>query len=217
HDWAEGWKQYFKPLKIGRRLWIVPTWETTFEPPRGSLVLLCDPGMAFGTGQHATTSLCLKAIELFADTWVPADKARAQVLDFGCGTGILGIAAAKLGFGRVVGIDNDPLAVQATDDNIRLNGVADRMAASDAAVGDVGETFDLVVANILAVTLNELADLVLRRVKPGGTLVLSGILATQADEVIRTYERAAGRAALPFRFEGRWTHGEWVALRFHAS
>lgn len=216
-DWAERWKQYFKPLKIGRRLWIVPSWDKQFTPPTGSVSMILDPGMAFGTGQHATTALCLKAIELYADGMNPAQRQAASLVDVGCGTAVLAIGAAKLGIGSVLAIDNDPEAVEAAAENVRTNHVERVIKVTDQPLSSLGanEKFSFIVANILAHTLIEMRTELLSRLQPGATLVLSGILATQADEVIPAYVRMAHKLGLQgFEHVLRWTHGEWVALRF---
>jgi ribosomal protein L11 methyltransferase len=213
-DWAQRWKQYFKPVKVGRRMWIVPSWETKFESPTGSIVLNLDPGTAFGTGQHATTALCIKATELFVDTRPKDKKAAARVLDVGCGTGILGLAAAKLGVAHVLAIDNDPQAVEAAAANAATNGVMGVMKVEALPLGEVAGTFDLIVANILAPVLIDMAPALLRRMAPRGTLVLSGILLEQADEVIGRFLKCGDRMGASLRHDKTWTHGEWVALQF---
>lgn len=207
-DWAERWKQYFKPIKIGRRLWIVPTWDKTFLPPINSVVLHLDPGMAFGTGQHATTALCLRAIEQYASRLEAADAAQRKVLDLGTGTGILAMGAAKMGLGKITALDNDPEAVDAARENFKLNGV--QGLVDGTPIDKVADTFGLVVANILALPLIGMAPVLAKRVATRGILVLSGILAEQADEVIRAYEKTSD----DLRLQLRWTHGEWVALIF---
>ena len=213
-DWAETWKEYFKPTKLGRRMWIVPTWEKHFEAPANSEVLLMDPGMAFGTGQHATTAMCLRAVELYADSVPITQRVNRRMLDLGCGTGVLAIGGQKLGLGYVYAIDNDPLAVSATQENAALNKVNVRV--DDTAIEHVNEKFDLLVANILAQPLIDLRESILQCVVPGGTLVLSGILREQADEVLHAYQRAAtnmGLRDLPLEYH--WTHGQWAALQLH--
>jgi ribosomal protein L11 methyltransferase len=208
-NWAERWKQYFKPMKFGRRLWIVPSWDNTFENPTGSLVLVLDPGTAFGTGQHATTALCLRAVELYFEGIPASVRRKTRVLDVGCGTGVLGLAAAKLGAGEVLGIDNDPLAVDAT----QMNATA-VMRGEATPLGDVPGTFHLVIANILAPTLIAMAPMLLRRLAPQGQLLLSGILREQADEVISRYIKASDRMNAALRHTKTWTQGEWVVLQF---
>ena len=175
-DWVRITQAQFQPVKVSDRLWIVPTWH---EPPAGdtAINIRLDPGVAFGTGSHPTTHLCLQ--------WIDANVQNDQsVLDYGCGTGILAIAAKKVGAKEVLGTDIDPQAVEAAHDNAIMNHVEAKFALPD----DMPEgTFDVVVANILANPLKLLAPALLGRVKVGGALVLSGVLAKQADEVIAAY------------------------------
>jgi ribosomal protein L11 methyltransferase len=181
-DWGEGWKRGLAPFSVGR-VFIRPSWTAAAAPPGGAEVVL-DPGMAFGTGTHATTSLCLAAIDRFL-----AARPAATVLDVGTGSGLLAIAAAKLGAGRVAGTENDPVALRVARENAARNEVAIELAlaAPDATQG----TFDLVVANILANTLVELAPAIASKVAPGGALLLSGLLAGQ-EEAVRTAYVAEG-------------------------
>lgn len=194
-DWAEGWKQYFKPRKVGRRLVVAPTWEE-YEPKGDELVVRVDPGMAFGTGQHETTSLCMQALE---DLVVPG----ARVLDVGTGTGILAIAAVLLGAEGGLGVDNDPEAVTAARENVAANGLEDRLRMEDTPVEAVEGRYPLVVANILAEVLIVLAPALVARMEPGGALVLSGILAHLAPSVIEAY-RAHGLPEPQVRRDGEW-------------
>ena len=193
-DWAETWKLHFHPLHVGGRLWVLPPWE---EPPAGSIAVVIEPGMAFGTGGHATTALCLQGILEILER-----RAGASAIDVGCGSGILGIAAAKLGAGRVVMIDNDPVAVAVARENAEANGCPG-IETSERPVEAFDEAFDLVIANILAGTLIELAAPISARVAEGGELLLSGILASQAADVRAAYE-AEGLAFREIRHEGEW-------------
>lgn len=179
-DWVRATQAQFSPLPVGERLWIVPSWH---EPPVPNAVIVrLDPGLAFGTGSHPTTQLVLAWLERRLAGLAPGPSAR--VLDYGCGSGILAIAAAKLGATDVDAVDIDPQAVATTAENARRNGVALRALAADALpAGD----YDLVVANILANPLIVLAPVLTARTRPGGELALSGILASQADEVRATY------------------------------
>ena len=175
----------YEPLKFGRRTWIVP-WN--HELPEGAdaadaAVVRLDPGLAFGSGTHPTTALCLQWFDTLATQGALAD---ATVLDFGCGSGILALAALKLGAARAVGVDNDPQALLATDDNAERNGVAERLAAY-LPQDEPAATYPVVVANILASALVALADTLAARVAPGGRIALSGILAGQEDEVLAHY------------------------------
>lgn len=177
-NWVKVTQAQFGPTRVSDRLWIVPTWH---EPPSPEAInIRLDPGVAFGTGSHPTTHLCLK--------WLDAHvKPGMRVLDYGCGTGILAIAAAKLGASPVDGTDIDPQAVEAAAANAKANDVTARFVLPDA-VGD--GTYDIVVANILSNPLKLLAPALLGRVAAGGSLVLSGVLARQADEVIAVYRKA---------------------------
>ncbi len=196
-DWGEGWKKDFRPIDVGR-VRIRPSWIAEPHPP-GSVEVVLDPGMAFGTGAHPTTSLCLAALSDLL-----AARPGASVLDVGTGSGLLAIAARKLGAGRVVADDDDPRAVEVARENAAANGVAVEI------VGDplprIAGSFDLVVANILANTLVELAPAIAAKLAPGGALLLSGILAPQSDEVRRAY-LALGLARLAGgdRRDGEWT------------
>jgi len=178
-DWTRVWMDQFHPMRFGRRLWIYP-WN--IEPPADdaeAIVVRLDPGLAFGTGTHPTTALCLE--------WLDAiDLAGLTVIDYGCGSGVLAIAALKLGAARVVGVDNDPQALAASRDNAERNGVADRLALF--APADFAEApADALVANILAGPLAELAPRFAACVKVGGALALSGILLGQEAELVERY------------------------------
>jgi ribosomal protein L11 methyltransferase len=197
--WTENWRTHFTPVAIGRRLRIVPPWDESRDPERVTLVI--NPGAAFGTGRHETTSLCLEVIE---ETVFPG----AHVADVGCGSGVLAIAAAKLGAARVVASDIETAAVEATGQNAEANGVADRIHATESAFPPIGEVFDLVVANIYSDTLVALAEPLAACVGPLGTLVLSGIEASRNAEVERAY-LAQGLQRTNFR-----TRGEWAVLVF---
>jgi ribosomal protein L11 methyltransferase len=197
--WTENWRSHFAPVSIGRRLRIVPPWESAGDPERVTLVI--NPGAAFGTGRHETTALCLEALE---ETVLPG----TCVADVGCGSGVLAIAAAKLGAARVVASDIDPLAVAATRENAEANGVAARITVSESAVPPSGQVFDVVVANIYSDTLVALAGPLAACVGPAGTLVLSGIEASRGAEVERAY-LAQGLQRERFR-----TRGDWAALVF---
>ncbi len=197
--WAETWKEHFKPSRLGRRITVKPSWETYASSP-GEVVLTIDPGQAFGTGTHETTKMCLRFIEdVFEDPGPPR-----TVLDLGTGTGILGIAAAMLGAERVLGIDVDPKAVETAAENGRVNGVAGRFESAVTPLARIEETFDLVVANVLAEILADLKAEVGARCAPGGALVLSGILAEKSDWVAQEYAEA-GWALAGQRQEGQWS------------
>ncbi len=174
-DWVRLTQAQFDPIPISPRLWIVPTWHDA--PDAAAINLKLDPGLAFGTGSHPTTRLCL--------AWLDAHlRGGETLLDYGCGSGILAIAAARLGASQVDGIDIDPQAVAASQDNARLNAVIARFGLP----GSLPEqSYDVVVANILTNPLKAMAPLLAARVRPGGRLVLSGILAEQAEDVMRLY------------------------------
>ncbi|WP_321326442.1 50S ribosomal protein L11 methyltransferase [Thiomicrorhabdus sp.] len=175
-DWIRAWMDQFKPMLFGDNLWIVPSWTEAPQPDAVNLYL--DPGMAFGTGTHPTTSLCL--------TWLDQNPPKdLSVIDYGCGSGILALAAQKLGAKSVSGTDIDPQAITASIENAKRN----NEAIPFALVKDFdAEPADMIVANILAGPLKELSSEFDRLLKPGGTLTLSGLLATQADELIQHYQ-----------------------------
>jgi ribosomal protein L11 methyltransferase len=174
-DWVRLTQSQFAPIRVSGRLWIVPSWHAAPDPE--AIVLVLDPGMAFGTGSHPTTRLCLEWLERFVTPGV-------SVLDYGCGSGILAIAAARLGAGKVVGVDIDQQAVTAARNNALSNGVS--AGFRDSACTLNGQ-FDLVVANILANPLKVLAPAISAHVCAGGRLALSGILVEQADDLIAAY------------------------------
>ena len=199
-DWEREWMRHYRPMQFADRLWICPSWQSPPDPT--AINLLLDPGLAFGTGTHATTALCLTALAgLIAD----GDR----VVDFGCGSGILAIAAARLGATRVLAIDNDPQALRATEDNARRNAVADAVLAVCAPESyprtDWRGSADVVVANILAGPLAVLRDELCDLLAPGGHLLLAGLLDTQADTLIGHYA-----PRLELRERGR--REEWVCL-----
>ncbi|ARP96614.1 50S ribosomal protein L11 methyltransferase [Bordetella genomosp. 13] len=182
-DWVRLTQSQFSPIQIASRLWIVPSWhrdapEVAADAGAADAIHIeLDPGLAFGTGSHPTTHLCLAWLE----AELPAD---AAVLDYGCGSGILAIAARKLGSGPVTAVDIDPQAVQSTADNARINAVELQAMLPDALPAG---TFRVVVANILSNPLKVLAPMLAARVAPGGDLVLSGVLERQAEEVAAAY------------------------------
>ena len=174
-NWVQLTQSQFEPIRVSARLWIVPSWHQAPDPD--AIVLVLDPGMAFGTGSHPTTRLCLEWLER---SLAPGNS----VLDYGCGSGILAIAAAKLGAGAVLGVDIDAQAVYAATENAKRNEVSARFLNS---AQDVKGQYDVVVANILSNPLKALAPAICAHVRPGGRLALSGILAEQADELIAFY------------------------------
>ncbi|MRT41276.1 50S ribosomal protein L11 methyltransferase [Enterobacteriaceae bacterium RIT702] len=177
-DWEREWMDNFHPMRFGERLWICPSWRDVPDPDAVNVML--DPGLAFGTGTHPTTSMCL--------TWLDGlDLQGKTVIDFGCGSGILAIAALKLGAAQAIGIDIDPQAIQASRDNAERNGVSERLALYLPHQQPDNLQADVVVANILAGPLRELAPLISVLPKAGGHLGLSGVLASQAESVCEAY------------------------------
>jgi len=176
-DWVRLTQSQFEPIAIGERIWVVPSWHDAPDP--NALILELDPGLAFGTGSHPTTRLCMEWLEQHVQPGV-------SLLDYGCGSGILAILAKKCGAQPVIGIDIDPQAVESARQNSARNHADVTYELPDAC--PPGE-FDIVVANILSNPLKLMASMLSARVKPGGRLALSGILARQADEVARVYER----------------------------
>ncbi|MCQ1059351.1 50S ribosomal protein L11 methyltransferase [Photobacterium sp. DNB23_23_1] len=177
-DWEREWMDNFHPMRFGRRLWICPSWREVPEPDAVNVML--DPGLAFGTGTHPTTSLCLE--------WLDGqDLAGKTIIDFGCGSGILAIAALKLGAKKVIGIDIDPQAIQASRDNAERNGVSENLELYLPQDQPEGLLADVVVANILAGPLRELSPVIKSLVKDGGLLAISGVLESQAEDVATYY------------------------------
>ncbi len=177
-DWVRLTQSQFDPIHIGKNIWVVPSWHQAPDPD--ALVLELDPGLAFGTGSHPTTRLCME--------WLEAHAPRGQaVLDYGCGSGILAIVAAKLGAATVVGVDIDPQAVESARHNSERNGCTIDYFLPDQWPAAGEPRFDLVVANILSGPLQLLAPLLCRQLAPGGRLLLSGVLAGQAEQVAAAY------------------------------
>jgi ribosomal protein L11 methyltransferase len=201
-DWAEAWKAHFPVLRVGRRLVVRPTWRRHRRDP-GDVVLALDPGMAFGTGLHPTTRLCLAAIEALADRGVLKG---ARVLDVGCGSGILAIAAVRLGAARALGVDTDPIAVEATEANARRNRVARRIRARPGSVPSGEPPFAVVLANLIAGVLVPLAPILRDELLPGGRLLASGIFIDREGEARGAFEGAG------LDVVGRSSEGDWVAL-----
>ena len=184
-DWVRLTQSQFAPIQIGKRIWVVPSWHETPSNDPQAICLAVDPGLAFGTGSHPTTHLCLLWLEQHT-------QLRNQtLLDYGCGSGILAIAAAKLGCTAVVGTDIDPQAIVAAQSNAQINQVDIQFVLpNEGAVELAPEAkYDIVMANILANPLQVLAPALVNKIRPGGQIVLSGVLARQADEVIATYRQ----------------------------
>ena len=197
-DWVRLTQSQFAPIHIGKNIWVVPSWHEAPDPD--GLILELDPGLAFGTGSHPTTRLCME--------WLEANPAPSKtVLDYGCGSGILAMVAKKVGAGEVVGVDIDPQAIESAADNAERNKCAIEFFLPDtfAQSKHAGQQFDIVVANILSSPLKLMAPMLSGRVAPGGALILSGVLARQADEVAAAYA--------PFIKLGVWAEQDgWVAL-----
>lgn len=198
-DWVRLTQAQFEPIRISGRLWIVPSWHVAPDPEAISIEL--DPGLAFGTGSHPTTRLCLQWLES-----VVTPEAEASILDYGCGSGILAIAAGKLGGRHIVGIDIDPRAIDAARDNAEKNAVTAKFALADTPLGE-GQ-YQVVVANILANPLRALAPALCARVAAGGRIALSGILTEQTEEI-----RAIYAPWIDLSVFG--THDGWVCLTGH--
>lgn len=200
-DWAEAWKANYHPLRLGRHLFIRPLWiEQSGEP--GDIVIALDPGQAFGTGTHPSTQLVLEAAEDLLENWPGA-----KVLDLGCGSGILSIAAVKMGAAQVLALDTDPIAVRATQENAAANGVADQITAQTGSLDSLihaATRFDLALVNILAKVIVGMCKQGLGNViRPGGVGVFGGIIQEQADEV-ETALRSTGLTPYKRRFSGEW-------------
>ncbi len=199
-DWANNWKKYFKPLPVGEKLLICPSWEQT-DNPDGRAVLSIDPGMAFGTGGHDTTRLVLGALERHI---TPG----CDFLDVGCGSGILSIAACLLGAGTATGVDIDPLAVRTAVDNGQLNGLA--APRYDMKLGDLAKdihgTYPVIAANIVADAIIALSPAVPALLAEGGVYIVSGIIDTRESDVLAALD------ACGFAVAERYTHGGWVCL-----
>jgi ribosomal protein L11 methyltransferase len=196
--WATAWREGYEPQRIGR-LTIVPSW---LEAPEGSeLVIRLDPGMAFGTGLHPTTRACLELLQR-------VEPMPGAVLDVGCGSGILGIAALRLGVDSVLGYDTDPIAVETSLANARANDVADRFVVRRGPLPEVAEVrFPLVLANLVAAVLIELAPRLAAHTAPGGTLIASGIIESRSDEV------EAALTVAGYEVVDWITEGDWVTAR----
>ena len=205
-NWMEAWKKNYRPIPVGKRLVIVPAWLESPDPER--VPIRIDPGMAFGTGTHPTTQLCLELLE------AAVEKVRPErVMDIGCGSGILSIAALKLGAGQVLGLDIDPQSVKNSRENAELNSIGEELLLGQGSVAEVREggfpfrSAPLILVNILAPVIIRLFDAGLADLcEPGGALILSGILADQEERV------AKAAAAHGLRLDDRRQMGDWVAL-----
>lgn len=206
-EWANAWKAYFPVLRVGRRLVIRPTWRR-HRRAAGDVVLALDPGMAFGTGLHPTTRLCLAGLERMEED---GRLDAARVLDVGCGSGVLAIAALKLGAAGAHGVDTDPIAVEATLANARRNGLARRIRARVGSLPTGDSPFDVVLANLIAGLLVPLAPQLRDEARPGGTILASGIFIEREAEVREAFE------AVGLTVSTRTAEGDWVALEARRS
>lgn len=196
-DWQE-WRRFFKPVLVSKRVVIKPTWEE-YQLKKNELIVEIDPGMAFGTGTHETTRLCIQLLDNII-------KGGETVFDVGTGSGILAIAAAKLGAAKVLGIDNDERSVLVAAENVELNSVNEKVSISGIPLPEIEGLFDIVVANILAEDLIEMRKELLTRLADGGRLILSGILKAKAEMVVSAY------SAEGLTLEKQIDDGEWSAL-----
>lgn len=198
-DWANSWKAYYKPVKAGSRVVIKPTWEN-YEPAEGELVVELDPGMAFGTGTHPTTVMCIKSLEKLI-------TGGERVFDIGTGSGILAITAAKLGAAGVTAVDIDEVAVRSAAANVALNNVEDRVSVfAGNLLDNVKGQADLVVANIVADIIKLVCPDAAKAVKVGGTFLASGIIAPRGQDVIEAVEQAG------FVIRETIQEGDWLCL-----
>jgi len=198
-NWADTWREHYHPLRVGQRVVIKPTWRQ-FETAPDDILIELDPGMAFGTGLHPTTQLCLMALETEV-------RAGMRVLDLGTGSGILALAAAKLGAKEVLALDTDPTAVASAQENVQRNGVGTIVKISQGSLAQAADAYDLVVVNILAKVIIALArEGLAERVKPGGRWVAAGIIEPQVSDVISALQDAG------LQVTGQRQITDWVAL-----
>lgn len=202
-DWTTRWRRYSKPVRISKTLMIKPTWEEV-KPQKGQIIIEIDPGRAFGTGSHPSTRVCLKAMEVLFKEYRPKN-----MLDVGTGSGILAIAARKLGAEYIVGIDTDSVTIRVAKENARLN--LTKIALSKRGIEDIPGRFSMVVANIITEELVKIAPALVKRISPDGFLILSGILRERVAEVKKAYRTFFQKTYRTFRY------GEWVCLVYRAS
>jgi ribosomal protein L11 methyltransferase len=201
-DWGEKWKRFFKPFHVTSRVVVKPPWSS-FQPKKNEVSIVINPGMAFGTGTHATTKLCIRALEK------ELRKKGLSVLDVGTGSGILSIVAGRMGAGEVLGVDTDEVAVDAARENVRQNRVSDLVKVRKGSIGHIRRRFDVVVANIDLRGLRRMREPLLRHLKRKGLLILSGLLEAQGDRLRRYYMENRHLRLV------QWTReGEWVCLTF---
>ena len=200
-DWATAWKKYYKPFHIADSVVVKPTWEE-YEQKAGEIVIEMDPGMAFGTGTHETTRLCSQLLEKYVEKG-------DNVIDVGCGTGILSIIAIKLGASHAAAIDIDEVAARVARENCAINGVLDSISVKKGVLADIEpQKADIVVANIIADVVIGISSLIPSYLKKGGILLTSGIIKESKDDVLRAY------TDLGFEFINLLEMGEWVAIVF---
>ncbi|MHB8964153.1 MAG: 50S ribosomal protein L11 methyltransferase, partial [Saccharofermentanales bacterium] len=203
-DWAHSWKKYYSPFKISARTVITPSWEH-YTPQEGETVIQLDPGSAFGTGSHATTSMCAELL----DAELLKRSGGASVLDLGCGSGILSVIAAKLGAAHVDAVDIDPVAVGVATDNCRINGVLDKVHPIRGEISSLqGSRYDIVVANIIADVIRVIAADVPPLLNKGGVFITSGIINAKSDMVLAACIEAG------MKFISKRETDDWVALKF---
>lgn len=205
-DWENNWKQYFKPFRVGETFLIKPSWEQC-DPEEGRRILEIDPSSSFGTGTHNTTQLCICELERLVQ---PGDR----LLDMGCGSGILSVAAHMLGAADITAVDIDPNATRIAAENAEKNGFSLCTYVGDviedqALAQDIGDGYDIIVANIVADVIMGMQDILKRKLKADGTLIVSGIIAPRADEVQQSLLEAG------FTLERRDQSGDWVAMTLH--
>jgi len=200
-DWGEQWKKYFKPIRVCKNIVVKPTWER-YTPASRDIVVEIDPGMAFGTGQHASTRMCMEAVEdiILKDRSVKEWK----VLDVGCGTGILGITAAKMGAGDVICVDNDPKATEIAAQNAVINAVDDRLRIWNEDAAQISEPRNLIIANLTAKLLLKLHAQLVRLLLPDGYLIISGLIETDIPSIEEHFIIA------PLEMQNMLTEKEWV-------
>jgi len=200
-QWKDNWKEYFKPTKITDRIVIKPSWETYEKQSEDEIIIEIDPGAAFGTGKHPTTTMCIKALEKYVE------PGKSHVLDVGCGSGILSIAAGLLGAEDTLGIDIDPIAVTVSGENVEMNGLSDRIRVTEGDLTKgVDYSADIVVANLMADLVKMLSADVRRHLKPGGIYVSSGILEEKKDDVAAVIRECG------FEIVEIYCEDEWVAI-----
>ena len=201
-DWGEKWKKFFKPFQVTSRVVVKPPWSS-FQPKKNKVSIIINPGMAFGTGTHATTKLCIRALEK------GLRKKGLSVLDVGTGSGILSILAGRMGAGEVLGVDTDEVAVEVARENVRQNQVSDLVKVRKGSIGHIRRQFDVVVANIDLRSLRRMRRPLLRHLRGKGLLVLSGLLEGEGERLRRHYMQAGF-----LRWVESTQEGEWICLTF---